>query len=209
MDYFSHPYMSNSKLSSYARELGLIQAISDKNQYDNYRLGTLFDLLITEPERLDRLNGRMIGTDYSFTKEEYDHSSKMADSFYKSDIYKKIKPFELEFQKEIYDENFKLFGLPVPFKAKLDIYLPGWVLDIKTTDATSQSQFENSCELFGYYRQMYLYKKLTGSVHSTLIGVSKKKPHKVFEVHFNEKSIHYRPTEVFLKTLLQRIYLAI
>ena len=209
MDYFSHPFMSNSKLSSYARELGLIPEISNKNQYDNYRLGTLFDLLITEPERVDKLNGKLIGTDYSFTQEEFKQSSKMASSFYKSAIYTKIKPFNLEFQKEIYDENFKIFGLPIPFKAKLDIYLPGWVLDIKTTDAASQKQFEASCELFGYYRQMYLYMKLTGANHSTLIGVSKKAPHKVFEVHFNKRSVHYLPTEDFLKMLLQRIYLAI
>lgn len=209
MDYFSHPFMSNSKLSSYARELGLIPEISDKNQKDNYRLGTLFDLLITEPERVDRLNGKLIGTDYTFTKEEFEQSSKMANSLYKSAIYTKINQFNLEFQKEIYDENFKLFGLPIPFKAKLDIYLPGWVLDIKTTDATSQKQFETSCDLFGYYRQMYLYMKLTGAKHSTLIGVSKKAPHKVFEVHFNNKSAHYLPTEDFLKMLLKRIYLAI
>lgn len=209
MDYFSHPFLSNSKLNEYARDLGMIAPISSKNRDNNYRLGTLFDFWITENERVDRLNKRLLGTDYVFSDEEMEQTELMANSFHKSGIFNKIKGFDLDFQKEIYDENFSIFGVNIPFKGKLDIYLPGWVIDLKTTDASNNKQFEDSCEMFGYYRQMYLYMKLTGAKHSTLVGVSKRKPYKTFEVHFNSAHPMYNATESFLKKLIGRIYLVL
>mgnify|MGYP003596767992 CR=1 FL=1 len=107
------------------------------------------------------------------------------------------------FQTEIYEDNFIFDNLPgVGFKAKLDLFLKGWVIDLKTTACTSQQQFEASCEMFGYFRQMILYMILTKSKKSTIIGVSKKKPYNVFIVNFDENHPLYKSNYDTIKELI-------
>lgn len=209
-DYFKHPFLSNSKLTAFGAELGLLRGYGDHDPYENFRLGTLFDLLATEPSRIDRLNNVLIDTEYSFTDEELKENEKMIEKLNNHPVYKMILSLKPNFQKEVYEENFIFDNLPpIGFKAKLDLWLPNWVIDLKTTACTSQSQFEAACIMFGYYRQMLLYMLLTKSKKSTIIGVSKSKPYKVFIINFDEKHPFYNETFKEIKNLMFKyIYLS-
>ena len=72
-DYFNiQGYCSNSQLSQWGQELGLLPTFNSDEvvKFEAFRIGTLFDIMETEPHRIDRLNGVIIGTDYSFTPDE-------------------------------------------------------------------------------------------------------------------------------------------
>lgn len=203
MNYFDHHFLSNSKLSAFGRELGLLHSFVDHDPYENFRLGTLFDFLATEPSKIDRLNNVMIDTEYSFTAEELKKNEKMIFKLNSHPLYKTITSLNPDFQTEIYKESFVFDSLPaIGFKCKLDLYLKGWVIDLKTTACTSQSQFEGACEMFGYYRQMILYMRLMGAKKSTIIGVSKVKPYSVFVVNFDENHKLYKENYDMIKLLI-------
>lgn len=196
MDYFDHPYISNSKLSAFGAELGILPSFeaSEEKRLEAFRFGTLFDLYETEPERIDYLNGKLIGTDYRFYQKDISKVKIMSKHLRQSTVYNRLLSLNPDFQKEIYKENFTLDNVNfINFKAKLDLFLPGLVIDLKTTDCTSQNQFENTCEMFGYFRQMLFYMALTESKKSVLIGVSKIN-YKVFTVHFSENHPKYQET---------------
>lgn len=199
-------YCSNSQITTWGQELGLLPSFeSDKvRQFEAFRIGTLFDIMETEPHRIDRLNGVIIGTDYSFTPEELKIWIRKQKHLYSQDFYKRILSFNPDFQKEIYCDNFSLDGVfKVKFKGKLDLYLPDWVIDLKTTVATTQESFEYVCNSFGYFRQMIFYMALTGSTHSKLIGVCKSKD-RVFEVNFDSSHKLYEENLNMCKLLLQK-----
>ena len=65
-------YCSNSELSKFGQELNLLPKFKDdaERQFEAFRIGTLFDILETEKHLIDRLNGRIIGTEYTFTDVE-------------------------------------------------------------------------------------------------------------------------------------------
>lgn len=204
MNYFDHHYLSNSKLSAFGAELGFFRSFGENNDpFENYRLGTLFDLIATEPCKVDRLNKVLIDTPYFFTDEELKQNEIMFNKLKQHPVYKSILDLNPSFQTEIYEDNFIFDNLPgVGFKAKLDLFLKGWVIDLKTTACTSQQQFEAACEMFGYFRQMILYMILTKSKKSTIIGVSKAKPYNVFIVNFDENHPLYKSNYDTIKELI-------
>lgn len=202
-DYFKSPFLSNSKLSAFGAELGLLRGYGDNDPTENYRLGTLFDLLATEPSRIDRLNNVLIDTEYSFTDEELKENERMLKKLNNHPVYKAILSLNPSYQTEIYNPNFRFDNLPpVEFKAKLDLFIKNWVIDLKTTACTTQSQFEAACEMFGYYRQLILYMMLTNSNKATIIGVSKKKPYNVFIINFDKKHELYQKYYDQIKLLM-------
>lgn len=204
MSYFEHPHLSNSKLTQFGAELGVLDNFEStpEQTFENFRFGTLFDAYETEPETIDYLNYRVIGTEYSFDDNDIKKIKIMSNRLHNDSTYENLMALNPIFQKEIYDDNFSLDGdNVVGFKAKLDLFLPGLVIDLKTTSATSQSQFECTCEMFGYFRQMLLYMNLTGAKKSLIIGVSKKN-HKVFKVHFDESHKMYDETLAMCKLLI-------
>lgn len=204
MDYFKHPFASNSKLTQFGMELGLFREMetTPDQTHENFRFGTLFDLWETEKEKLDFLHGEMIGTDYTFDKKDIEKVKRMSTSLHKNEKYKIILSLNPNFQKEIFEERFSLDGVNyIGFKAKLDLFLKGLVIDLKTTNATGQNQFESACEMFGYYRQMCFYMALTGAKKSMIIGISKIN-HKVFVVNFSVDHPLYLETLEMCKLLI-------
>lgn len=205
MNYFDHPFLSNSKLTKFGQEIGILSNYIKGDPSEYYRMGTLFDLLVTEPVRIDRLSMTMVGTDYSFTRDELYQNEKMRESLLSNKTYQSILTLNPSFQHEVYNDVFVFDNLPpTPFKAKLDILIPQWVIDLKTTQCTSQRSFVESCGMFGYYRQMLLYMMLTGSKMATIIGVSKNAPHKVFIESFNNSHSAYEETFDMIKLLLTK-----
>lgn len=206
LDYFAHPFCSNSKLTALAQELGLIPEYGgDANEA--YRIGSLFDAVITEPDKLDLIRGIIFGTDYEFTSEEYKACIDMKKSLERNSIYKTFLGFNPNYQKEIYQENFDFGEFKLNMRAKLDYFIPGMVADLKSTVANSQKAFENACDLFGYWRQMWLYCQLTKSKKAMIFGVSKMKPYKVFVVNINEGDDNWKKGEREIKELAFKYYL--
>lgn len=199
-------YCSNSQLSKWGQELNLLPSFDtdEKRQFENFRIGTLFDALETEPNKIDRLNNVIIDTDYSFSPKELKTWIRKQKHLHSQNFYKDILNAMPDFQKEIYCDDFSLDGIfKVKFKGKLDLYLPDWVIDLKTTVAETQSSFEYVCNEFGYFRQMIFYMALTNSKNSKLIGVCKTKD-RVFEVNFNENHKLYKENLNMCKLLLQK-----
>ena len=52
--------------------------------------------------------------------------------------------------------------------------------DIKTTSATTERDFLKSARKYGYFRQAYVYQKITGYEEFVFFVVSKKPPYEVF-----------------------------
>lgn len=208
MNYFDHNYLSNSKLSEFGKEIGLLNNYNTKDPTDNFRLGTLFDYLTTDLGKLDILNNKMIGTDYLFSDDDLKMFKLLHKNLLKENRYKTILSLNPNYQFEIFKENFTLNNetYPVNFKAKLDIFIRNWVIDIKTTKCTTQSQFEVICHEFGYFRQMLFYMNLTGARMSTLVGCSKKN-NKIFFVDFSNSHALYNENLTMCKKLLNKYYL--
>lgn len=199
-------YLSNSTLSKFGQELCILPEFSadEEKQREAFRLGTLFDVMATENERLDMLNGVITGTDYTFNSDDLSVWSRKQKKLYAENFYKVILSASPEFQKEVYVDNFTLDGFfYVKFKGKLDVFLPGFVVDLKTTSATSQQAFEYTCNTYGYYRQMIYYMALTGANKSLLIGVCKSKD-KVFKVPFDAAHPLYAENLAMCRILIQK-----
>lgn len=206
IDYFKHPYCSNSALNALAAELGILPEIKG-DRFEAYRLGTLFDAVVTEPQKIDLIRMKITDSEYSFTKEEYQTAKIMKASLESNAFYKIFISRKPDFQKEVYVDNFQFDGFTLNMRAKLDYYIPGIVSDLKSTVASSQKAFENSVELFGYHRQMWLYCKLTESKRAMIFGVSKKKPHKVFVFKIKEGDNLWAKAEKQINYLAFKYYM--
>lgn len=199
-------YCSNSELSRFGQELNLLPKFKDdkERQFEDFRIGTLFDILETEKHRIDRLNGLIIGTEYTFSDVELRTWERKQNHLYSQNFYKSILNAKPDFQKEIYCDNFTLDGIfYLPFKGKLDLFLPNLVIDLKTTIAESQDSFEWICHEFGYFRQMIFYMALTGATKSLLIGVCKTKD-KIYKVIFDRTHPKFKENLDMCKLLIQK-----
>ena len=199
-------YCSNSELTRFGQELNLLPKFKDdkERQFEAFRIGTLFDILETEKHRIDRLNGCIIGTPYEFTDKELKTWERKQNHLYSQNFYKSILNARPDFQKEVYCDDFTLDGIfKLKFKGKLDLFLPGWVIDLKTTVAESQDSFEYTCDEYGYFRQMILYMALTRATKSLLIGVCKTKD-KVYKVHFDRLHPKFKENLNMCKYLIQK-----
>jgi|SRR5690606_9820141 len=180
MNYFDHPFVNNSALSALKKELS---GDDSPPPTDAYRFGSLFDAVCTEPHRVDPYQKVILGSGYSFSDEELEVANKMRSSLLKNTFCTQIlRAGQAQVEKYIdcvhfqYKDQFHL-----PMKCKYDLWTEQIFADLKSTSATSQQQFEDSCTLFGYWRQMALYGRLGGIRKAVIIGVSKKN-FKVFVV---------------------------
>ncbi|MFT4061105.1 MAG: PD-(D/E)XK nuclease-like domain-containing protein [Edaphocola sp.] len=188
-NYYNHPYCSNSALSK------LQGRAFAGDPYESYRIGSLVDAVITEPLKLDLIQRKIIGTDYTFTKEEYEHAKKMRAAFV-ADPFCKLLLESSSPQLEVYCDAlpvaFMGFRFELPFKGKFDLPAAhqNIVGDLKTTFATTQGQFEQACGQFDYWRQMYAYMQLLRVEKAALVGVSKKN-FKVFKILIKKNDQRY------------------
>lgn len=106
-------YCSTSQLTQWGQENKLLPSFkSDEiKKFEAFRIGTLFDIMETEPHRIDRLNDVIIGTNYSFTPGELKTWIRKQKHLYSQDFYKRILSFNPDFQKEIYCDDFSLDGI--------------------------------------------------------------------------------------------------
>lgn len=204
--YFNHPYCSNSRLSAFGREIGVLPEIKGE-PYEKYRLGTLVDAVITEPASID-FKEMKVGQ-YPFSKEEYKWAMKMKESLERDKIYSQYMKLNPQYQFQVFKEGFSFGNFVLNMKAKLDYYVEGFVADLKTTACTTQKQFNEVIRMFGYDRQMVLYCRLTGAKKAILFGVGKDRPHSVFSVMIKEGDKIWKEGEEELSLLTFKYYISL
>lgn len=176
MNYYKHPYTSNSDLSALKLEL---MGEAKAEYIDAYRIGSLIDAMITEPERVDLLGKRLLYSDYYYNDAEIEMCKRMKAAFFKDSFCFNL--FNMcKGQSEFYIPNKKFTVNGIDFdlncKCKYDLWSKPlkWGGDIKSTTATTQAQFEAAVKHFDYDRQRYWYMNLSGAKQDMLIGISKK-----------------------------------
>lgn len=206
ISYFNHPYCSNSKLSSFGREIGVLPEIKGE-PYEKYRLGTIVDAVITEPATID-FTCMKIG-EYPFSKEEYKWANSLKGRLEKDEKYAQYMKLNPQFQFQIFKEKFSFGAFELNMKAKLDYFTPGIVADLKTTVCKTQKQFNDCVRMFGYDRQMVLYCKLTGAKKAIIFGVGKESPYPVFTVMIKEGDKMWKQGEKELNLLAFKYYMTL
>lgn len=206
-------YASNSALSQLGKELGLLPSYetTPEAREENFRIGTLFDILETEPHRINRIFNTIVDTDYSFTDEELGLWERKQKLLYSQKWYREILNLKPDFQTEFYHNNYFLEPeSPIRMKGKLDLLLSnplnkskGMVIDLKTTKAKSQKEFENTCNMFGYFRQMIYYMVGVGVRKSLIIGVSKE-TNQIYKVYFDANHKDFKENFNMCKLLVRK-----
>lgn len=212
MDYFGLPYASNSLLTK------IKNGISPSDKFpptEAYAFGSLVDALITEPHKVNYASGLVAGIQLSGA--QIDTAKRMRDNFFRDPICKNL--FDIsDKQKELVIENmifeFEGFEFEIGFKCKYDLFLrSAWYgVDIKTTAAKTQKQFEESVFQFDWDRQGALYMdiptQLTGeeSKQFLIIGISKKIPHKIFKLPIKRDDGWYKSGKSKYTELAFKLY---
>ncbi len=182
MNYYSHPYCSNSDLSRLKDDL----SAQDQSERENaYRFGTLVHAMILEPHTVDLIRRSLNGVEY--TAEEikiarYMRTSFMNDSFCRSLLEKSEVEVEMYHPGTAFTHNGIDFTLDTRRKYDGWLSLVNWGWDLKSTTATSQAQFEASIGLFDYDRARVFYAAGSDAMQDVIIGVSKIAPYRLFKV---------------------------
>jgi hypothetical protein len=190
IDYFKRTEVSNSDLSKLKAYL---TGSEQPEPVDAYRLGTLVDLFITEPEKVDAL--QLTAGGYIYTQAEFDNVVKMKRAFME-DTQCRILYENAEFQTVMVNPGqwfeFGKLRYQLDTRCKWDLWNPYWKWggDIKSTVATTEKEFIEACSYFDYDRQRAWYMDIAGSDRDIIIGISKKN-HKVFRLGIKRGDAFY------------------
>jgi hypothetical protein len=173
MNYFLHPFVSNSDLTKLWLE---INAVDERDLNEAFRFGTLVHALILEPHKVDLIRLQVEGETY--TREEIDLARKMKIAFNNDALCRQLLS-QSEFEVEMYNEatlfEHEGFSFLLDTRRKYDGWIASanWGWDLKSTACTSQAQFEASIRQFDYERARVFYAKGSGAIQDVIIGVSK------------------------------------
>jgi hypothetical protein len=158
-----------------------------------YRFGNLIDAMITEPERVNFFKRTL--DDIQFTTEEFDRAERMKRAFYADEFCRNLA--EAASGQEVMIKhrafNYLGFDFELDTSCKWDLWRSDWSWggDIKSTAATTQSQFEAAVQYFDYDRQQAWYMDIADSSRDVLIGISKVN-FKIFKIMINRSSELYK-----------------
>lgn len=189
-DYYKRPEISNSDLSWLKQQLWP-REMPDPDEA--YKFGSLIDAMITEPNRVDYFNYTL--DEVKYQKKDFDIAERMKKAFYSDSVAAALAQYSVG-QKEMYRNLIMNYsGLPfaLDVRCKWDLWADYFKYggDIKSTTATSQSEFEAACKYFDYDRQRAWYMDIAGSQKDILIGISKKN-FKVFKIFITRESEFYQ-----------------
>lgn len=186
--YFSRTEVSNSDLSWL--KLELLSSAERRDFQNAYRMGSLIDAMITEPERINYFRFQLNdypepGHNEQFTKEEFETCELMKKAF-RNDEFCKSLLLQSTGQMVMSDTvafDYCGFEFSLRMRCKYDLwsYILKWGGDIKSTTATTQKQFEDAVRFFDYDRQRVEYMLISKAQRDMLIGISKVN-HKIFKV---------------------------
>lgn len=188
--YYSRIEVSNSDLSWLQNQL-IPRNMPDPT--NAYRMGSLLDAMITEPNRVNFITRRLDGDEY--TIEEFDKAEKMKRAFLTDDLC--LKLLEMSEPQKVMTRrlnlNFQGIDFSLTMRCKWDFWFHslGHGADLKSTTATSQRQFEDAVKYFEYDRQRAVYMTIADAEKDILVGISKVN-FKVFKVFLNRNSDLYQ-----------------
>ena len=172
--YFNLPEVSNSDLSALKDYLYPREDRFDPTEA--YKFGTLIDMMITEPEKVDYFKLTCDGEQY--TIEQFEQAQEMKRAFLRDPMCKQILD-KSEPQKVMRTRGLQVqhgsFRFTLPARCKWDLWMPllGWGGDIKSTAATTQKQCEEAARFFDYPRSRAWYMDIAGSEKDILLFISK------------------------------------
>lgn len=188
--YYGRPEVSNSDLSELEKYFMPSDWVMDATAA--YRFGNLIDAMITEEHRVDHFSLRV--DDEQFTREEWDKAKRMLDAFRKDQLCQTFHKMASGQNVMVREVTLEYDGLEfsLPMRCKYDLWMPvmKYGADIKSTTATSQSQFEAAVKYFNYDRQRAVYMTLSGAEKDMIIGISKVNQ-KIFKVPVTRQSELY------------------
>jgi len=170
-EYFSRPELSNSGLSAFEREING----EDEPSHAPYRVGSLFDAMSTTPELVNSFT--LTANDEQYTDEEFTLCHSMFKHFKTTKYWELCQGISQACFAGPIIVNMGNFHSTVQMRCKVDILndLANANIEIKTTAATSQAQFEAAITKFQYDRAGAIYTDLAEVDKHFIIGVSKKK----------------------------------
>ena len=176
--YYGRPEVSNSDLGALDKYF-----LPPQRMYDiqaAYRFGNLIDAMITEPARCDHYSHR-VDTE-QFTKQEWEQAYKMLQAFRQDNICALFQQMASGQNVMSTDLGFEYHGVKftLPVRCKWDLWMEmmQYGADIKSTTATTQTQFEATLDYFNYDRQRAFYMDIArakgyAAEKDMLIGISK------------------------------------
>lgn len=176
MDYRSLPRIANSDLTEFKNKL-LFGIEPNFGTSPAKKFGTHFhDLLLVN------VNTEPTGTGAAATK-------RMLAAMRSHSLFNRILAAGLAEAPQFWDDERT--GLAC--KARIDLRLPTeeLIVDVKTTSATCQRDFETACRTYEYDRQAAFYLDgcyLTGASLFIILGIQKQKPHQLFVVEAKTNS---------------------
>lgn len=192
--YYSRHEVSNSDLTAFNNRLHPnLDFVKPADRERAFHLGTLVDGLVTEPENCNHYR-RTVG-DEVYTKEEWAWGKKMLSALRRHAKKDAFLAYVLEHastQKVMVNPcqhfAYECFDFELPTRCKFDWWLENECLsgDLKTTTATTQSQFEAEIKFIGWAKSRAFYMMLAESINPEwgqkdfIYAISKKAPHKVF-----------------------------
>jgi len=155
--YFQRPEISNSDLGIYWHYLNKIPYTVPKGVF---RLGSAVHEAILEPTKFQPENFKGVDLDMVNRCVDLFHCSNEATELLKGTTC----------ETEKYSAHS---STGVPIRGKADILEENTVIDLKTTSARSQQEFEEACLKYGYDRSMAFYSDLFQCEAIMLVGISK------------------------------------
>lgn len=183
--YYSRGEVSNSDLTALKFSLNpRLNFVDEKSRKKAFHLGTLVDALVTEP---DKCNHYTLTVDNEkYTQEEWTWGKKRLAALKKraqKDAFLKYVLEHAEGQRFFVNENMPFcyhgFNFSLPVRCKFDWWLGDFGGDLKTTAATTMSQFESQIDFVDWDRSRVWYMNLVHSLNPDwgncdfIYGVSK------------------------------------
>lgn len=176
-DYYDVDRLSHSRLNEFIRLLKGEKSLPIIPK--NAAFGKLLHAQLFEPEKYDQLLDSYLSFEKILTFKDVLIINRMNFKAAHFSIFKlMLDNPATEYEKEFY---FDLHG--IAFKLKVDAIHKKLIADLKSTSARSLTEFLESCEKFGYFRQVAIYLHGTGADTFHIIGVSKSDPHDIFFVN--------------------------
>jgi hypothetical protein len=196
MNYYDRTEVSNSDLTE------LKQLLYPRTQYGDkekaFRFGTLFDALITEPDRV-RYDKRTVDGEL-YSGDDWALAEAMKKSLRAEALRDGFLRYVMESaatQKSMINHGQKFgygdFEYTLDTRCKWDWWLPDLNFggDLKTTAAETQKQFDESVDFFDWDRSRAWYMDISESNQDFIYAVSKKNC-KVFKLVISRDSPIYR-----------------
>jgi hypothetical protein len=168
--YFSHDYISNSDIKKFLQQIGLKRE-APANLDKIFELGTLIHSSILEPHTANT------------NHKDYDLACRMRDTFWKDDFCRNFamaKDFQREY--EVYS-TVEVGGMQFNSRCKCDGIRTGLniILEIKGLNVDTEKAFMDALPSFDYDQGVAHYMLTKKAPMEVIVGLSKKKPERLFK----------------------------